>query len=156
MTTQSVQAPGTEDTSRISTFSIVIQVGIVVGTLVCLSVGMMEWVISGSISRNSYSSFRAAQTLGLDELTLFRVLWYLVPVFTAAIFFALSGKWVRLAAILLLVQSIIVAAGGAGVLAVSVPVGNGPIVSVVSGVLSAVWCAVALATGKQQARNVGS
>ncbi len=40
----------------------------------------LEWVRSGSATRNSYEMFRSAQRLGLDELTPFRVVWFLMPV----------------------------------------------------------------------------
>ncbi len=40
----------------------------------------LEWVRLGSAGRNSYEMFRSAQRLGLDQLTPFRVVWFVLPV----------------------------------------------------------------------------
>ncbi len=42
------------------------------------------WFRSGSAERNSFGFFRAAQTLGIEWVTPFRIAWFLLPVVLAA------------------------------------------------------------------------
>lgn len=140
--------PSRGASAPLSKVAIALQAAISLFSIALLSGGLLTWTVSGTVTRNSYSSFRAAQSIGLDGLTLFRVLWYLVPVFTAAVFFTLSGKWTKLASVVLGVQALIVGFGGIAVLASSVPTGNGPAVSIVFAIASG---AVAVAGLRSQA-----
>ena len=51
-------------------------------TSCAVAVGAMwlPWFTSGSAGRNSFAMFRAAQLLGIESITPFRVLWFLLPV----------------------------------------------------------------------------
>ena len=57
---------------------------LVVATVVAaaISVGGMwlPWFRSGAADRNSFGFFRAAQLLGIEWVTPFRVAWFLLPV----------------------------------------------------------------------------
>lgn len=61
-----------------------------------IAVGSMwlTWFTSGSANRNSFAMFRAAQILGIESITPFRVLWFLLPVvLLAAAALHLFGLW---------------------------------------------------------------
>lgn len=120
---------------KLSRTEVLTQAGIASSSLLLLTASLMSWVTSGATDRNSYSTFRVAQRLGIDGLTVFRLIWFLVPVLTAAVIFALAGKWVRSAAVVLLLQSLIVGFGGIAVWRASVPIGSGPPVAVVLALL---------------------
>ncbi len=62
--------------------------GATVGTLLVASVAVLgmwgPWFASGSALRNSFGFFRAAQVLGIEWVTPFRVAWFLLPIVLAA------------------------------------------------------------------------
>ncbi len=64
-------------------------------SLVSAGASLLGWTVSGSKVRNSYETFRSAQRLGLDQLTPFRVLWFLVPVICLAVLVAVAAKMNR-------------------------------------------------------------
>lgn len=45
----------------------------------------LPWFTSGSAGKNSFAMFRAAQILGIETITPFRVVWFLLPVVLLAI-----------------------------------------------------------------------
>ncbi|MGI9613867.1 MAG: hypothetical protein ACR2QO_13220 [Acidimicrobiales bacterium] len=45
----------------------------------------LPWFTSGSAGRNSFAMFRAAQILGIETITPFRVVWFLLPVLLLAV-----------------------------------------------------------------------
>ncbi len=61
--------------------------GATVGTALAALVAVLgmwgPWFASGSASRNSFGFFRAAQVLGIEWVTPFRVAWFLLPVVLA-------------------------------------------------------------------------
>ena len=61
-----------------------------------IAVGSMwlTWFTSGSANRNSFAMFRAAQILGIESITPFRIVWFVLPVLllvAAALY--LFGLW---------------------------------------------------------------
>ena len=52
---------------------------VVLGAMLSAS-AFMGWTQSGAVVRDSFQTFRAAQILGLDELTPLRVVWFVLPV----------------------------------------------------------------------------
>ncbi len=132
-----------EGTSRHS-YGIALRVVVATTSLGCLGASLLGWVVSGAKTRDSYETFRSAQRLGLDDLTPYRVLWFLVPVFTVALVVALVANWVRLAGGLLLVQSLVVGVGGLVVWLSSVPTASGPWVAAIMGGIGLMVAALAL------------
>lgn len=103
----------------------------------------LEWVRSGSATRNSYEMFRSAQRLGLDELTPFRVVWFLVPVLClgSLLMLGLARHHVAasyLGAAFLGAASLVSVGVGAAVLASGLGVGLGAPLSTGSGVVGLV------------------
>ena len=91
-------------------------VAMIVVVAVQLVVGQLGWIRVGSTTRNSYEMFRSAQRLGLDQLTPFRVVWYVVPVVSLAIGIAIVAGRHRIAPGLLLAQSLAIGTAGVVVL----------------------------------------
>lgn len=58
--------------------------GATVGTVLVAAVAVIgmwgPWFASGSATRNSFGFFRAAQVLGIEWVTPFRVAWFLLPI----------------------------------------------------------------------------
>ena len=109
-----------------------------------------DWTISGSARRDSYASLRAAQRLGIEELTPYRVAWFLVPVAVLAIAALLIAQADRTAGLLGVVTGLVLVGFGVGVLMTPVAAGFGPWLSCIAG-LSAVGASVALiAQGRGQ------
>ncbi len=104
-------------------------------SLVSVAASLLGWTVSGSKVRNSYETFRSAQRLGLDELTPFRVVWFLVPVVCLAVLVAVATRMLRLAGILLIAQCLVIASVGLVVIAAPLPTASGPFVALVSGVV---------------------
>ena len=103
----------------------------------------LEWVRSGSATRNSYEMFRSAQRLGLDELTPFRVVWFLVPVLCLGSLLMLGLVRYHVAtsylgAAFLGAASLVSVGVGAAVLASGLGVGLGAPLSTGSGVVGLV------------------
>ncbi|MFT7600525.1 MAG: hypothetical protein ACI8TP_003468 [Acidimicrobiales bacterium] len=90
------------------------------------AVGWLGWVRSGSAVKNSYEMFRSAQRLGLDQLTPFRVAWFLVPVVSLAIVVLLVVGVRKAAAGLLAIESLVVGAAALAALVGGVAAGLGP------------------------------
>ncbi len=103
-------------------------------SLVSAGASLLGWTVSGSKVRNSYETFRSAQRLGLDELTPFRVLWFLVPVVAFAVLVAVATRMLRLGGALLIAQCLVIASIGLVVIAAPLPTASGPFVALVSGV----------------------
>lgn len=96
--------------------------------------GWPTWTISGSATRNSYASLRAAQALGIDQLTPFRVVWFLVPVAGAGVLVLLVAGAARSAAALGLLTALVLILFGGGMLLTPVASGVGPWLALGSGV----------------------
>ncbi len=67
----------------------------------------LPWVYFGSATRTSFGVFRSAQTLGLDELSPFRVAWFLLPIFALAVLGTVALGHVRVAAAMLVVLALL-------------------------------------------------
>ncbi len=113
-------------------------------SLVSAAASLLGWTVSGSKVRNSYETFRSAQRLGLDELTPFRVLWFLVPVAALAVLVTVMAQMNRLAGILLILQCVIIASVGLVVIAAPLPTASGPFIAIFSGMAGIVAGFVAL------------
>lgn len=125
----------------------------VAGAVLQLVVGQMPWMRTGAETRNSYELFRSAQRLGLDDLTPFRVVWYLLPVATLSVGLCLASKRRRLAGLIVAAQSLVVIAGGIAVWAVGLGVEIGPKLAIPVGVLG-LSGGVLLAMGKDPAQGL--
>lgn len=99
--------------------------------------GWPTWTLSGSATRNSYASLRAAQALGIEQLTPFRVVWFCVPVAAATVLMLLTARAIRSAAVVGLVTSIVLVFFGGGVLLTPVADGVGPWLALGAGVVLA-------------------
>lgn len=97
--------------------------------------GWPTWTVSGSATRNSYASLRAAQAIGIDQLTPFRVVWFLVPVAAAAVVLLLLAGAPRSAAIVGIVTAIVLLLFGGGVLLTPAAAGVGPWLAAGSGLI---------------------
>lgn len=76
----------------------------------------LPWFHSGQAGRNSFAAFRAAQVLGIEWITPYRVAWFLLPVILAAAVaaWALGGR--RLGAgVLLILGAVLTLAAGAAI-----------------------------------------
>lgn len=112
--------------------------------------GWLTWTVSGSATRNSYASLRAAQRLGIEQLTPFRVVWFCVPVAAAVVVFLLVGGIARWAAIVGLVTALVLMLFGGGVLLTPVADGVGPWLSLGAGLVLAVGSIAVLAQGRRR------
>jgi len=88
-------------------------------TLTVLPVGITvlmwaPWVRTGQTTRSSFEAFRALQTLGLDQLTPLRVIWWLLPVLFAAVALLAWVGRIVLAAVGLTVLASVVGFAAAG------------------------------------------
>lgn len=97
--------------------------------------GWPTWTVSGSATRNSYASLRAAQAIGIDQLTPFRVVWFLVPVAAAVVVLLLLAGASRSAAVVGMLTSIVLLLFGGGVLLTPVAAGVGPWLAAGSGLV---------------------
>ncbi len=106
-----------------------------------VAVGAMwgPWFASGSATRNSFGFFRAAQVLGIEWITPFRIAWFLLPtVLAVAVALRLYGAGRSTAVALIGLGSVL---GGAGLLsAAAFGVFWGSLVAAAAG-----WCAVVAA-----------
>ena len=100
-----------------------------------LVAGQLEWVRIGATGRNSYELFRSAQRLGLDQLTAFRVIWFLVPVATLAFGLCLVARRPALAGWVILAQSLVAGAAGLAVLTTGLDPGPGVMLVIPSGIV---------------------
>lgn len=130
-----------------------IGVAVLLSTFGCLGASLLGWVVSGAKVRNSYETFRSAQRLGLEDLTPYRVVWFLVPVLTLGIVLAVLGKRLRLGGALLFAQGLTVGAGGFVVLTSSVPTGSGPWAAMVLGGVGLLVSLLALRSGRSQSQE---
>ena len=110
--------------------------------------GWPTWTVSGSATRNSYASLRAAQALGIEQLTPFRVAWFCVPVAAAALVLLLGIRAMRSAAAVGLVTAVVLVLFGGGVLLTPVADGVGPWLALGSGVVLAGGSVGLLAQGR--------
>jgi hypothetical protein len=79
-----------------------------------LAVGGMwlPWFRSGSAPRNSFGLFRAAQVLGIEWITPFRVAWFLLPVVLLVAVALIGFRATRSGALLLAALGLILALAG--------------------------------------------
>ncbi len=116
----------------------------------------LEWIRSGSASRNSYEMFRSAQRLGLDQLTPFRVIWFLLPVLCLGSVLMVSLARERVGAVFLAAASLISLGAGIAVVRSGLGAGPGAPLAVVSGVLGAVVAIAVVITARRSRRLLGS
>jgi hypothetical protein len=102
-------------------------------TVANIAVAWLTWVKVGASTRNSYEVFRTAQRFNLEALDPLRFAWFMAPVATLGCFLLLSLRLVRPAAVLALIQSLLVAIVSAAVLIIGVNTGLGPILGVIAG-----------------------
>lgn len=107
----------------------------------------LTWTVSGSATRNSYESLRAAQRLGIEQLTPFRVVWFLVPVAVLATVVLLAGGFRRAAGLVGTVAGLVLAAFGGVVATSSVASGVGPWLACSAGVVAIGASGVLIAQG---------
>ncbi|MEM9132459.1 MAG: hypothetical protein AAF962_11365 [Actinomycetota bacterium] len=93
----------------------------------------LPWFRSGEAAKNSFDAFRAAQILGIEWVSPFRVVWFLVPVVVLAAGCLLAFRRRGWAAAAVLVASVLLAAFGVLAL-VSIGVFPGSVVATVAGV----------------------
>lgn len=110
--------------------------------------GWPTWTVSGSATRNSYASLRAAQAIGIDQLTPFRVVWFLVPVAAAAVVLLLLAGASRSASVVGILTSIVLLLFGGGVLLTPVAAGVGPWLAAGSGLVLIGGSVVLLSQGR--------
>lgn len=125
----------------------------VAGAVLQLVVGQLAWMRTGTADRNSYELFRSAQRLGLEELTPFRVVWYLLPVATLAFGLCLASRQRRMAGLVVALQSVVVVAAGIAVWAVGPGAGIGPKLAIPAGLVGLVG-GVLLAVGQDPAQGL--
>ena len=84
-----------------------------------VAVGSMwlPWFRSGSAGRSSFDIFRAAQVLGVEWATPFRVFWFLLPVMLLVAMVMWLFRVERLSAVLLAILGSMLAVGGGFALA---------------------------------------
>ncbi len=109
--------------------------------------GWLTWTRSGSADRNSYGSLRAAQRLGIEELTPFRVVWFCVPVVALTVVVLLLAGFRRSALGLGALGGLVLLTFGAGMLLTPVASGMGPWLAGFCGVVSLVVVALLFAQG---------
>jgi len=129
-----------------SATSVVTGVAAVVGAFA----GWPTWTVSGSATRNSYASLRAAQAIGVEQLTPFRVVWFCVPVAVAALALLLVLRATRSAAFVGLAIAMVLAFFGGSVLMTPVASGVGPWMSLGAGVVLAAASIGLLAQGRHK------
>jgi hypothetical protein len=107
-------------------------------------VGMwLPWFRSGAAERNSFGFFRAAQTLGIEWVTPFRVVWFLVPVLLP-LSVALLGFRARRAGLGVLAVIGLVLGGAGGLSLLSFGSAAGSAASTIAGTCCMVLGVVAL------------
>lgn len=79
-----------------------------------LAVGGMwlPWFRSGSTPRNSFGLFRAAQVLGIEWITPFRIAWFLLPVVLLVAVALIAFRATRSGALLLVALGLVLALAG--------------------------------------------
>ena len=88
-------------------------VGAVGAGSVAVGAMWLPWYYSGSIPRNSFGFFRAAQVLGLERITPFRIAWFLLPS-ALLVAVALIGLGARRSGLVIVIGvGLILAAAGA-------------------------------------------
>lgn len=127
-----------------------------VATLVAaaVAVGAMwgPWFSSGSATRNSFGLFRAAQILGIEWVTPYRVAWFLLPIVLAAAA-ALVAFGARRTGLVML-GALGVALGAAGALAaLGLEAHWGSVATAVAGACTVVAAMAALLTSMLGART---
>lgn len=81
---------------------------VVAGLAVALAALMWApWVVTGEVRRSSFQMFRTLQTIGLDELTAVRVIWFLLPVVLAGVVLATVADMAPIAAGGLLIAGVV-------------------------------------------------
>lgn len=105
----------------------------------------LQWTVSGSAERNSYESLRSAQRLDIEQLTPFRVVWFLVPVAVVAMVVLIAARIERPAGITGVLVGLVLVAFGGGVLLTPVAAGVGPWLSCLAG-LATVGASIVLIT----------
>ncbi len=135
-----------------------VAVAAMVGSVV---VAWLPWFRSGQETRNSYEALRSAQRLGIDQLTPFRVVWFLVPVAALAAIGLLALTHRRSAAAVVGATGVVVVAAAVSVLIVGVDTAAGVWSALIVGIV-AVIAAVALvaegvrsSTGPDRGRTQG-
>ena len=123
----------------------------IVAAVLGAAAGWLTWTISGSATRNSYASLRAAQALGIDQLTPFRVVWFLVPVAGAGVVLLLAAGAVRSAAAVGVLMSLVLIVFAGGVLLTPVAAGVGPWLALGSGGTLIASSAGLIAQGRSRA-----
>ncbi len=96
-----------------------------VAAVVAVGAMWLPWFTSGSAGRNSFAMFRAAQLLGIESITPFRVLWFLLPVvLLAAAALFVFGLQRSASAALVVLGAALVAVGWVAFSAVGAHVGS--------------------------------
>lgn len=123
---------------------------IVLGGLAGVGSAWLPWTLSGSAERNSYESLRSAQRLGIEQLTPYRVVWFLVPVAVLATIILLVSRLDRAAGIVGFGTGVVLMAFGGGILVTPVAAGPGPWLSCGAGLVTAAASCALIAQGGQR------
>lgn len=116
-----------------------------------------EWVRSGSAGRNSYQMFRSAQRLGLDQLTPFRVIWFLLPVLILGSVLMAGLARYQLTAVFLGAASLVSLGVGIAVLSSGLAAGPGAPLATAAGVIGSLAAlAIVVDTRRSVARRASS
>ncbi len=111
--------------------------GLLVAAMVLGAIsGWLTWTVSGSAERNSYASLRAAQRLGIEQLTPFRVVWFCVPVAALGLVVLLLARRRDLALISGGIVGLVLIGFGGAVLLTPVASGVGPWLACLSGAVA--------------------
>ena len=122
--------------------------GVVAAALVVGSASAwLTWTQSGSANRNSYGSLRAAQRLGIEQLTPFRVVWFCVPIVALAVVILLVVGFRRSGLGLAVLAGLTLLAFGGGMLLTPVASGLGPWVACICGIVVLVFSGLLFAQG---------
>lgn len=117
--------------------------------LVAVGSMWLPWFWSGNASRNSFGFFRAAQVLGIEWVTPFRVGWFLLPVLLL-VALALLGFGARRSGIAGLVVLGLVLAPAGGLSWVGMGPASGSAASTIAGSCCMVLAVLALRGGCQR------
>lgn len=105
-----------------------LEAALAAATIANIGVAWLTWVKVGASTRNSYEVFRTAQRFNLEAIDPLRFAWFMAPVATLACLLLIGLRLSRAAAVLALIQSLLVASVSAAVLIIGVDTGSGPIV----------------------------
>lgn len=143
---QGDRAGGVLAKPRVATGATVLAAAVAVGAM------WGPWFASGSATRNSFGLFRAAQILGIEWVTPYRVAWFLLPIVLAAAAALLVFGAQRTGLVVLGALGLALGAAG-GLAAFGLEAHWGSVASAVAGACTMVAALVTLLTPMPGART---